>query len=53
MAKKQDKIPKFKSEDKEREFWSEADSTDYIDWDEAKSVILSNLRRGDSERSEK
>jgi predicted DNA binding CopG/RHH family protein len=38
------KIPKFKSEDAEREFWSKADSTDYIDWEEAKKTILPNLK---------
>lgn len=38
------RIPKFKSEDEEREFWSKADSTDYIDWDEAKKTILPNLK---------
>ena len=38
------KIPKFKSEDAEREFWSKADSTDYIDWNEAKKTILPNLK---------
>ncbi len=29
------KLPKFKNEDEEREFWATADSTDYIDWDNA------------------
>lgn len=38
------KIPKFKNEDKEREFWGRHDSTDYIDWDKAKKVILPNLK---------
>jgi len=38
------KIPKFKNEDEEREFWSRHDSTDYIDWDKAKKVILPNLK---------
>jgi len=38
------KIPKFKSEDKEREFWAEEDSTEYIDWKSAKNVILPNLK---------
>jgi predicted DNA binding CopG/RHH family protein len=38
------KIPKFKSEDAEREFWSKADSTEYIDWDNAKKTILPNLK---------
>ncbi len=38
------KIPKFKNEDKERDFWSRHDSTDYIDWDKAKKTILPNLK---------
>ena len=38
------KIPSFNSEDDEREFWSEKDSTDYVDWSGARPVVLSNLR---------
>jgi len=38
------KIPGFKKEDEEREFWSRHDSTDYIDWDKAKKVVLPNLK---------
>ena len=38
------KIPKFKSEDQEREFWSKADSTEYLDWAKAKETILPNLK---------
>lgn len=38
------KIPKFKSENKEREFWAEADSLEYIDWKKAKKVVLPNLK---------
>ena len=38
------KIPKFKSEDDEREFWAKADSTEYIDWNKAKRTILPNLK---------
>ncbi len=38
------KIPKFKSEDQEREFWSKEDSTEYIDWNKAKRTILPNLK---------
>ena len=43
MSKKK-LIPKFKSEDEEREFWSIADSTEYIDWNKAKPVRFPNLR---------
>jgi len=42
MKKKQ--IPKFGSEDQEREFWSNADSADYLDWDEARRIVLPNLK---------
>ena len=41
MAKK---IPKHKSEDRERDFWSNADSTDYIDWSGARPLVLPNLK---------
>jgi predicted DNA binding CopG/RHH family protein len=37
-------IPTFKSEDQEREFWSKADSTEYIDWKKAKRTMLPNLK---------
>ena len=36
--------PKFKSENKERNFWAKRDSTDFIDWRRAKKVILPNLK---------
>jgi len=38
------KIPEFKNEDEEREFWSTHDSTDYIDWSKAKRVTFPNLK---------
>ncbi|MBI4743793.1 MAG: BrnA antitoxin family protein [Actinobacteria bacterium] len=38
------KIPKFKSEDTEREFWAKHDSTEVIDWKKAKKVVLPNLK---------
>lgn len=37
-------IPKFDSEDEERDFWATHDSTDYVDWSKAKPVTLSNLK---------
>jgi len=37
-------LPKFKSEDSEREFWANHDSTDFIDWRKAKRVTLPKLR---------
>ena len=42
MTKK--RIPKFKSEAAEREFWATHDSTDYVDWDAAKRVVLPKLK---------
>ncbi len=36
--------PKFRSEDEERAFWTKADSTDYVDWDNARRVVLPNLK---------
>jgi predicted DNA binding CopG/RHH family protein len=38
------KIPKFKSEDEERDFWASADSSDYIDWSKARRTILPNIK---------
>lgn len=37
-------IPQFKNEDEERQFWSEHDSTDYIDWSNAKQTKFPNLK---------
>jgi len=37
-------IPNFENEEKEREFWAEADSSEYIDWKKAKKTILPNLK---------
>lgn len=38
------KIPHFKSENAERRFWETHDSTDYVDWNKAKSVRLTELK---------
>ena len=38
------KVPKFKTEQEEREFWETHDSSDYVDWTKAESVSLSNLK---------
>ena len=38
------KIPKFSSEDAEREFWATADSTDYIDWKKGRRMLFPKLR---------
>lgn len=37
------RIPKFANEDEEREFWSTADSTQYVDWKRARRRVLSRL----------
>lgn len=37
-------VPKFTSEDEEREFWATADSTRYIDWNKAKRSIFPDLK---------
>lgn len=42
--KKLKKIPRFKNEDEENEFWSTHDSTEYIDWSKAKRVVFPNLK---------
>jgi predicted DNA binding CopG/RHH family protein len=38
------KIPKFKNENEERLFWQKHDSSEYIDWSDAKDTILPKLK---------
>ncbi|MEX1140136.1 MAG: BrnA antitoxin family protein [Bacteroidota bacterium] len=38
------KIPKFKSEQEERQFWAAHDSTQYIDWSKSKLTLFPNLK---------
>ncbi len=38
------KIPKFKTEEEEIEFWDTHDSTDYVDWRTARRTIFPNLK---------
>lgn len=38
------RIPRFKTEDEEREFWQTHDSTEYVDWDQAAKTILAKLK---------
>jgi len=49
MSKQLKPIPKFASEDEEREFWSTHSSTDYIDWSKAEVIrekgAFPNLKR--------
>ncbi len=39
------KIPIFKNEDEEREFWDNHDVTDYFDMSKAKHVVFPNLKK--------
>jgi len=38
------RIPKFKTEAEEQEFWSKADSTEYVEWEKAKRMVLPKLK---------
>ena len=38
------KIPKFKTDDEESDFWLTHDTTEYIDWSKANRVVFPNLR---------
>lgn len=42
--KKLKKIPKFKNEDDERNFWATHDTTDYVDMSQARRVHFPNLK---------
>ena len=41
---KKKRIPEFKSEDAEWEFWAKADSSDYLDWSSAKRMKFPRLK---------
>lgn len=38
------KIPSFENEDEERKFWESHDSSEFMDWSQAKRVALPNLK---------
>jgi predicted DNA binding CopG/RHH family protein len=38
------KIPKFNDENRERDFWSRNDSTDYVDYSKARKAFFPNLK---------
>jgi predicted DNA binding CopG/RHH family protein len=38
------KIPKFKNDDEELEFWATHDSTEFLDYSKAKKTIFPNLK---------
>jgi predicted DNA binding CopG/RHH family protein len=44
MKNKLKKIPKFKSEKQEREFWQKADSTEYVDLSKMERASFPNLK---------
>lgn len=44
MKKRLKEMPIHKNEDAEREFWAENDSTEFVDWGDAESVILPKLK---------
>ena len=41
---KKKRIPEFSSEAEEQAFWSSADSTEYVDWSQAKAVTMATLK---------
>ena len=44
MKKRLKPIPKFASEDEEREFWEQHDTSEYLDWSQAQQVVMPNLK---------
>lgn len=44
MKKRNKQIPSFKSENEEHAFWSQNDSTEFIDWDKAEKGVFPELK---------
>ena len=44
MNKQTKPIPKFATEAQERAYWEKHDSTEHLDWTNAKKVTLPNLK---------
>ena len=44
MKKQRKAVPTFANEDEERRFWEQNDSSDYLDWGKAQSVVMPNLK---------
>jgi predicted DNA binding CopG/RHH family protein len=44
MKKQLKPIPKFANEDEERQFWEEHDSSEYLDWGQARQVVMPRLK---------
>jgi predicted DNA binding CopG/RHH family protein len=42
--RKLEKVPKFRSEKEESEFWATHDSAEYLDYSRAKRVLFPNLK---------
>lgn len=37
-------IPNFTTEEQERAFWATHDSTEFLDWDKAETVVLAHVK---------
>ncbi len=44
MSKLKKKVPEFRDEAEEREFWESHDSSEYVDWSQAQPAVLPNLK---------
>jgi len=44
MQKRKKNIPEFKTETEERKFWETHDSSEYLDWTQANTALLPNLK---------
>jgi predicted DNA binding CopG/RHH family protein len=38
------KVPKFNTEDEERDFWATRDATEFLDFSQAEETVLPNLK---------
>jgi len=44
MTNSKKRIPTFKTEAQEREFWKKQDSVSYVDWTKARKMLFPNLK---------
>ncbi|MGA8259007.1 MAG: BrnA antitoxin family protein [Arenicellales bacterium] len=44
MSKRKKTVPEFRSEAEERAFWETHDSSEYVDWSQARSVSFPRLK---------
>lgn len=44
MSKRLKPLPRFTSEAEERAFWETHDSSEYVDWSQARRALLPNLK---------